>query len=196
MEFQKITNFHDINSENKDLPKFVTKRWIEVYDQSEGDYNVTKEIRIKTSMLRSDLCDYYDAYIVVKGTITVLRLNAAKKDKAVALENNAPFINFISKINGVKIDNAEDIDVVTPMYNLLEYSKNYKKQQVVYGIIIEMNHVILSLLILNLLNIKQVLQEILIILMKKLQIMMVMKLIILNMMPKKLVKKKLKLLFH
>ena len=79
MEFQKITNFHDINSENKDLPKFVTKRWIEVYDQSEGNYNVTKEIRIKTSMLRSDLCDYYDAYIVVKGTITVLRLNAAKK---------------------------------------------------------------------------------------------------------------------
>ena len=125
MEFQKITNFHDINSENKDLPKFVTKRWIEVYDQSEGNYNVTKEIRIKTSMLRSDLCDYYDAYIVVKGTITVLRLNAAKKNKAVALENNAPFINFISKINGVKIDNAEDIDVVMPLYNLLEYSKNY-----------------------------------------------------------------------
>ena len=48
-----------------------------------------------------------------------------KKNKAVALENNAPFINFISKINGVKIDNAEDIDVVMPLYNLLEYSKNY-----------------------------------------------------------------------
>ena len=71
MEFQKITNFLDINSDNKDLPKFVTKKWIEVYDQSEGNYDVNKEIRIKTSMLRSDLCDFSDAYIVVKGTITV-----------------------------------------------------------------------------------------------------------------------------
>ena len=57
MEFQKITHFLDIASDNKDLPKFVTKKWIEVYDQSEGNYNVNKEIRIKTSMLRSDLCD-------------------------------------------------------------------------------------------------------------------------------------------
>ena len=71
MEFQKIVNFLDTTSDNKDLPKFVTKKWIEVYDQSEGNYNVNKEIRIKTSMLRSDLCDYSDAYIVVKGTITV-----------------------------------------------------------------------------------------------------------------------------
>ena len=71
MEFQKFTNFLDITSDNKDLPKFVTKKWIEVYDQSEGNYNVNKEIRIKTSMLRSDLCDFNDAYIVVKGNITV-----------------------------------------------------------------------------------------------------------------------------
>ena len=83
-----------------------------------------------------------------------------------------------------------------PMYNLLEYSKNYKKQQVVYGIIIEMNQVILFLLIQNVLNIKQVLQEIVIILMKKLQMVMVMKLVTLSMMQIKLVKMKLKLLFH
>ena len=51
MEFQKVTNFLDINSDNKDLPKFVTKKWIEVYDQSQGNYNPNKEIRIKTSML-------------------------------------------------------------------------------------------------------------------------------------------------
>ena len=75
-------------------------------------------------MLRSDLCDFSDAYIVVKGTITVLRPNAAKKNKAVAFQNNEPFINCISKINGVKIDNAEDLHVAMPMYNLLEYSKN------------------------------------------------------------------------
>ena len=71
MEFQKIVNFLDTTSDNKDLPTFVTKKWIEVYDQSEGNYNVNKEIRIKTSILRSDLCDFNDAYIVVKGTVTV-----------------------------------------------------------------------------------------------------------------------------
>ena len=69
MEFQKITNFLDINSDNKDLPKFVTKKWIEVYDQSEGNCDVNKEIRIKTSMLTSYLCGFNDAY--VKGNITV-----------------------------------------------------------------------------------------------------------------------------
>ena len=97
MEFQKISNFLDITSDNKDLPKFVTKKWIEVYDQSEGNYNVNKEIRIKTSMLRSDLCDFSDAYIVVKGTITVTEPDNAKINKIVAFKNTAPFINCISK---------------------------------------------------------------------------------------------------
>ena len=78
-------------------------------------------------MIRFDLCYYSDAYIVVKGTITVLNPNTAKKNKSVPFKNNAPFINCISKIKGVKIDSAEDQDVVMPMYNLLEYSKNYKK---------------------------------------------------------------------
>ena len=72
MEFQKITNFLDINFDNEDLPKYVTKKWIEVYDQSQGNYDVNKEIRIKTSMLRSDLCDFY-SYIVVKGDIIVTK---------------------------------------------------------------------------------------------------------------------------
>ena len=151
MEFQKIVNFIDTTSDNKDLPKFVTKKWIEVYDQSQGNYNVNKEIRIKTSMLRSDLCDFSDTYIVVKGNITITKktliaddidapnntaanvtaTNTANNndsgDKKLVFKNNAPFINCISKINGVKIDNAEDLDVVMPMYNLLEYSKNYRK---------------------------------------------------------------------
>ena len=71
MEFQKIPNFLDRTSDDKGLPKFVTKKWIEVYDQSEDNYNPNKEIRIKTSMLRLDLCNYCDAYIVVNRTITV-----------------------------------------------------------------------------------------------------------------------------
>ena len=70
MEFQKITHFLNITSDHKDLAKFVTKKWIKIYDQSEGNYDVNKEIRIKTSMLRSDLCDFNDAYIAVKGNIT------------------------------------------------------------------------------------------------------------------------------
>ena len=100
MEFQKIVNFLDTTSDDKDLPRFVTKKWIEVYDQSEKNYNPNKEIRIKTSMLRSDLCDFSDAYIVVKGTITVTDPDNAKRNKSVAFKNNAPFINCISKING------------------------------------------------------------------------------------------------
>ena len=102
-------------------------------------------------MLRSDLCDFSDAYIVVKRNITVTKKtftaddieapnntaanvtatntanNNAFGDKKLVFKNNAPFINCISKINGVKTDNAEDLDVVMPMYNLLEYSKNYRK---------------------------------------------------------------------
>ena len=79
-------------------------------------------------------------------------------------KNNAPFINCITKIIGIKIDNAEDLDVVMPMYNLLEYSKNYKKTTGSLWNYYEINQVILFLLIPNLLNIKQVLQEILIML--------------------------------
>ena len=127
MEFQKIVNFLDTTSDDKDLPRFVTKKWIEFHDQSGGNYDVNKEIRLKTSMLRSDLCDFSDVYFVMKGTITVVRPNNTKRNKATAFKNNVPFINCISKINAVKIDNAEELDVVMPMYNLLEYSKNYKK---------------------------------------------------------------------
>ena len=81
MKFQKIVNlFHKI-FDDKDLPRFVTKKWIEVYDQSEKNYSVNKEIRIKTSMLRSDLCDFSDAYIVGKGDITVTEPDNAKRNK-------------------------------------------------------------------------------------------------------------------
>ena len=128
MEFQKIAIFFDTTFDDKYLPRFVTKKWIEVYDQSEKNYAPNKEIRIKTSMLRSDLCNFSDAYIVVEGDITLEGDNDAnKRNINLIFKNNAPFINCISKIDGVKIDNAEDLDVVMPMYNLLKYSKNYRK---------------------------------------------------------------------
>ena len=78
-------------------------------------------------MLRSDLCDYSDAYIVVKGKITVTNPNNNVYDKKLAFNNNAPPFSCISKINTL-IDNAKDLGIVMSMYNLLKYSKNYRKQ--------------------------------------------------------------------
>ena len=82
-------------------------------------------------MLRSDLCDFTDASIVVKGTITLTKTKERGiidiRSKFLAFKNNAPFTNCISNINNVLIDNAEDLDAVMSMHNLLEYSKNYRK---------------------------------------------------------------------
>ena len=111
--------------------------------------------------MRSDLFNFSDAYIVVKGTITITDPGNAKRNKSVAFKNNAPLIICISEISGIQIDNEEDLDVVISMYNLFEYSESSKKQQAVCGIFAEMNQAILFLLILNLLNTRQVLQEIL-----------------------------------
>ena len=79
MELQKIANFLGTTSDDKDLPRFVTNKWTEVYDQSGGNYNVNKEIGIKTSLLRSSLCNFSDVCIVVKGNIIVGSPNNAKK---------------------------------------------------------------------------------------------------------------------
>ena len=94
MEFQKIVNLLETTSDDKDLPRFVTKKCIEVYDQSKKNYNVNKEVRIKTLVLRADLCDYSDAYIVVKEDIAVIVPDNAKRNKTVTFKNNAPFINY------------------------------------------------------------------------------------------------------
>ena len=128
MEYQKIKNLL-ANTSYKVLC-FITKKWIEVHDQSgtaPNRYQPSKEIRFKTSILRSDLCYYSDASIVVEGTITVKNPDNAAYDKKLAFKNNAPSISCNSKINNTLIDNAEDLDIVMPMYNLFEYSKNYSK---------------------------------------------------------------------
>ena len=79
-------------------------------------------------MLRSNLCDYSNAYIVAKGMITVTRLNNDAYDKKLSFKNNALFISCTSKINNTLIDSTEDLDIIIPMYNLLEYSKKYSKK--------------------------------------------------------------------
>ena len=126
MEYQKIKNL--LGNASDKVSRFIIKKWIEVYDQSGETYNDNKQIRFKTSMLRSDLCDYSDVYIVVKGDITVEGpSNRDKKSRPLSFKNNAASISCISKINGVLIENAEDLDTVMPIYNLFEYSKNYSK---------------------------------------------------------------------
>ena len=133
MEHQKITNL--LGTTPDEMPRFITKKWVEVHDQS-GDandrYKPSKKMRFKTSIQRSDLCDFSDAYIVVKlyiivETITITNPDNDAYEKELAFKNNAPFVSCISKINNTLIDNAEDLDVVMPMHNLLEYSKNYSK---------------------------------------------------------------------
>ena len=128
MEYQKITNL--LSNAFDKMPKFITKKWIEVHDQSgnaENRYNRNKQIRFKTSMLRSYLCDYSDAYIVFKGNIIFTNPDNDPYDKKLAFKNNAPFNSGISKINNTLIDNAEDLDVVMPIYNFIKYSKKYRK---------------------------------------------------------------------
>ena len=109
MEYQKIRNL--LGNIPDKVPRFITKKWIEVYDQSGETYNTNKQIRLKTSMLRSDLCHYSGAYIVVKGMCTVSadERDRDKMNRQVILKNNAPFISCISKINGVLVENREDL---------------------------------------------------------------------------------------
>ena len=131
MEYQKIANLIDDTSNQPS--KFRTKNWVEINDESRGAYSVNSQIKFKTTMLKSSLCDYSDAYILVKGTITIngradaAAIQADGRDKGAAFKNCAPFINCISEINNTQIGNAKDIDIVMPMYNLIEYSDNYAK---------------------------------------------------------------------
>ena len=128
MKYQKIANLLD-NASNQPS-KFRTRNWVEINDEARGTYSPNKQIKFKTSMLRSSLCDYSDAYILVKGNITVNNTAAEgaaanNTNKKVIFKNCAPFTNCISKINNTQVDNAKDIDIVMPMYNLIEYSDNY-----------------------------------------------------------------------
>ena len=132
MEYQKIANL--IEDASNQPSKFRTKNWVEINNESRGTYNVNNQIKFKTTMLKSSLCDYSDAYILVKGKITITGAGADaaarqadERDKGVAFKNCAPFTNCISEINNTQVDNGKDIDIKMPMYNLIEYSDNYAK---------------------------------------------------------------------
>ena len=133
MEHQKIVNLLGDKTSNKPS-KFRTKNLVQINDETRGTYNINSQIKFKTTMLKSILCDYSDAYILVKGTITIAGAGddpavrqADERDKGLMFKNCAPFTNCISEINNTQVDNAKDIDIVMPMYNLIEYSDNYVK---------------------------------------------------------------------
>ena len=130
MEYQKIINLFD---KALDQPsKFRTINWVEMNEESRETYNTYDQIKCKTAMLKSSSCDYSDAYILVKGNITVHNTAAAEAhvnntNKTVISKNCAPFTGCISEINNKQVHNAKYIDIALPMYNLIEYSDSYSK---------------------------------------------------------------------
>ena len=145
MEYDKINNLLRVvdtsakhvlseDNESEQLSKFITREYVTV-NSLLNTYNENKSVRFKTPMLRSNLCDYSDAYILVQGKIVITAPGANnnannirdKRNRSLMLKNNAPFVSCITRINGQLIEDADDLDIVMPMYNLFEYSKNYRK---------------------------------------------------------------------
>ena len=123
MEYKKIANLLE-NASNQPS-KFRTRNWVEIKNESRGTYT-GNYIKFKTAMLRSNLCDYLDACILVKGTITIAgsgddapARQADERDKGVTFKICAPYTNCIIRINNKNIDDTKDIDIVRPMYNLI-----------------------------------------------------------------------------
>ena len=123
-----------IDGTSNQSSKFRTKNWVEISDELRGTYNVNSRIEFKTTMLKSSLCDYSDAYVLVKGQIIITGAGddaaarqADVRDKGVAFKNYAPSTDCISEINNTQTDHAKDIDLVIPMYHLIECSDNYSK---------------------------------------------------------------------
>ena len=128
MEFKKWINLLD--STPNQLSKFGTKNWDEINDDTRETYNNNNsQIKFKTTILKASLCNYRDEYILVKGIITVADISAAAAaanaaNKELMFNNCAPFTDCVSEINNTLINNAKHINVIMPMYNLIEYSNN------------------------------------------------------------------------
>ena len=133
MENQKIINLlYKIDTDSK---HFATKKWYIINDENNTNYGVNKDtgennldaIKYDTRVLKSNLCDYAEPYTLVDGTI---RAAAADANTRLALKNCVPFIKCNLEINDEHVDTAENLDIVMPMYNLIEYSDNYQDSSV------------------------------------------------------------------
>ena len=124
METQKIVNL--LGDTNNESSKFATRKWYVINDQNNTDYGEGNEdsttVKFETKVIKSNLCDYSDAYILVTGNITATGGDANTR---VAFKNCAPFTKCITHINDEHVDNADNLDIIMPMYNLIEYSNNY-----------------------------------------------------------------------
>ena len=137
MENQKIINLLDkIDTHSKHFP---TKKWYIINDENNRNYGVNKDtgadnpdtIKYDTRVLKPNLCDYAEAYILVDGTIRAVAANAAGAAAVrLALKNCAPFTKCNLEINDEHVDTAENLDIVMPMYNLIEYTDNYQDSSV------------------------------------------------------------------
>ena len=126
MEYQKIKN--PLSNIRDRISRFISKKWIEVnyqFSTTKDRYKPSKQIGFKNSMLRSDPYAF-----VAKGKIIVTNPDNNVYDPKLAFKNNAPFNSCVSKVKNTVIDSAEDLDIVMFMYNLIEYTKNYRKTAV------------------------------------------------------------------
>ena len=124
-EYQKIINLLD-NTPNQPT-KFRTKNQVEINDDAHGTNNTNTPIKFKNSMLKSSLCVYSNAYILVLGTVNTGTVANTNNTKNIIIKNCALFTDYISEINNTQIDDVKDFDIIMPMYNLIEYSDNYSK---------------------------------------------------------------------
>ena len=124
MDTQNIANLLvDVDNESS---KFTTRKWYVISDQNNTVYGKGNEdnrtVKFETRVIKLNLCDYSDSYIFVTGDITATGGNA---DTRVAFKNCAPFTKCVTHINDEHVNNADNLDIVTPMYTLIEYSDNY-----------------------------------------------------------------------
>ena len=140
MEHQKILNL--LNEAN--YSKFVTRKWNIVNDNSKTNYDVGNEIICNTEVLKSNLCDYNDAYILVRVNITIIGHQVTQ----VACKNCVPFIKCIKKIDGTTIDDAEDLDIIMSTYNLIELDQIILKRQEGFGFLLKIKQLILMQILL------------------------------------------------
>ena len=123
MVTQKIENL--LGDANNEYPKFATRRWYAINDQSNTDYGEGNEdsttINFETKVNKSNLCDYSDTCIVATGKTAT----GGDANTIVAFKNCAPFMKCITLINDEHVDNADNLDFIMPMYNLIGYSDNY-----------------------------------------------------------------------
>ena len=129
MECQKIINFLDDTTNQP--PEFRTRNWVEINDESQGMYNVSNQVKFNNSVIRSNLSDYSDACIHGEGAINVPNTGIApalnNRNKQLIFKNCSPFVTCIREINNTQVDDAHDIHVVMPMYNLTECIDTYSK---------------------------------------------------------------------